>query len=274
MKNGVVSEEQVIATVIQTYVETALLAITAFDFLLCFSDEITFIWTPPPKLSTFIYIVVRYLPAAKIIFIIIIEDKDKMPPQILSFHCTTIYHFVEFLGVISRAGIMGTCTLFARTYAFYNSSLKYPLMLLAMLSVIAVILGFVRGPLVSVVRLAAEALGIGIVMYHGHSYLKIDAQFLGTQPLSSFIVKSVNYHPQPHLVNPYLTGILNALPLPIPALLISRFLLDLRRIETEKSHLSETTLSFASSRFEESVCCNPITHIRDVLKNLLALPDI
>lgn len=51
-------------------------AISLFDLLLCFSDEITYIWSSPRKLSTIlIYTVVRYFPMAKVIFVLLVTGR-------------------------------------------------------------------------------------------------------------------------------------------------------------------------------------------------------
>ncbi|KAF8573860.1 hypothetical protein K439DRAFT_916087 [Ramaria rubella] len=56
---------------VHAYLEVALLALYIYDYTLCLSQEVQFMWLAKFRLSTPLYFVTRYLPVAKLLFSVI-----------------------------------------------------------------------------------------------------------------------------------------------------------------------------------------------------------
>jgi len=220
-------------------------------------------WLGRLRMSTALYFVTRYFPVAKLLFSVAVRSSN--PP-----HCTAIYRSVEFLGVIARSGII--VTLIARTYAICSQN-QAILVGLGIIGSGAVVLGFVEvfqtscipasqtfhtnavwGIIVSSTRLALEATVILLTFFRTRSAFRLldprAMDLFAKESLSVFVLRSgVLYFIATFFLEllailfnsaapKWLNGVTNALPLPIPAILISRFLLELRGMV---AHTTRTT---------------------------------
>jgi len=107
--------------------------------------------------------------------------------------------------------------------------------------------GFKGGVTISGSRLVLEGTVIGLLIYKSHSDFQLQnaVDALSRRTLASFILRTgvlyfiatfclevlaILFDIKTSVTPLWLNGVTNALPLPIPAILISRFLLDLRRL--------------------------------------------
>ncbi|KAF8526968.1 hypothetical protein BU17DRAFT_82466 [Hysterangium stoloniferum] len=71
---------QHIASFIHASLEAALMALYLYDYLLCLSQEIELIWFGKFRLASVLYFSVRYLPVAKILFVLMAHYENLPQP--------------------------------------------------------------------------------------------------------------------------------------------------------------------------------------------------
>ncbi|KAF8526967.1 hypothetical protein BU17DRAFT_61940 [Hysterangium stoloniferum] len=181
-----------------------------------------------------------------------------------TFHsCTVLYWLVEILGVIGRAGIIAT--LIARTYALCNRN-KIVLVGLGSLGIGVVALSFIEvlhtsctaapqlyktsaqcglnGLLYFIAALGLEFLAI---IFNLNSLIPVFVTSYQIYSVAGTLTYIYLHHFQKRLVPTLSNNITGTLTLPIPAILISRFLLELRRVgnNTRTPYITTATISFA-----------------------------
>jgi len=242
-----------------SYIETAALCLFLYDYLLTLPREVELVWHEKPRLSTALYITMRYFPAAQLIF--------ELSASSTAPHCDLIYRFVNSLALLGRAGIIVTLTM--QTYAICNRNrvMPYGVGLLGMATVGLSFYGVtqqtctsaVERPIVSrlsfvssAIRLGFETSVIGLIIFRTFGSFKVQRgqKAFGAPHLSVYILRNGTLYFVTvfvlelmailfnSVVPNWLHGLPNSLPLPISAILISRFLSNLRNMN---AHPNGTT---------------------------------
>jgi len=242
------------------YVELAMLTVFLYDYLLTLSREVEVIWPRMCTISTAVYFTTKYLPYANIIYAIVATPLT---------HCNSLVRFVLALSIISRIGI--TVTLAARTYALCRQH-QIITSVLALLGLATIILDFWLLPpdscatslkwilVNAITRLVFEAAVIGLTLFQtlrSSPRLTRLKTFEGNG-LTSFILRNgLIYFISVFLME--LAGIIitslaldqflgaaGSFPQPVAAILIARFILDLRYINSHPNEITTKSLSLTS----------------------------
>jgi len=250
-----------------SYVGTAVLCLFLYDFLLTFSKEVETIWRSKIRPSTVLYFIMRYLPLAQVVLY------GTVMPNVPD--CARLSIIVNCLGLVARLGI--AFSLVARTYAICAQS-RVILVVFALLGISGTILDgsqfstdlcanisptktYLLQLLDTSLRLVFEAAVIIISIIKTWGFLSLQSglgAFQGRTVTGLLLSNGIMYFSTvfmlelmdillPVVAPASLANVGAPLSLPIPAILMGRFILELRDITTASRQRSDmlTTIHFA-----------------------------
>jgi len=245
--------------------KTAVLTIFLYDYLLTLPREVEVMWPRIDRLSTILYLSIRYLPVGGLIFGISASPETS--------NCNALVHFVGCLTLLARIGIAVTLT--ARTYAI-SSSNRIVLLGLGSLVLIIIIVDSFQVALDTcliisykwilinaVVRVVFEAAVVGITVFQTLRAYKLPRGLAALKGnglinfilrngivyfLSVFLLELSSIMVYSFALNQFI-GATGSFPLPVSAILISRFLLDLQHLSLHPDGTTAISDPFTSFHF-------------------------
>jgi len=255
----------------------AVLTLFLYDYLLTLPREVEVMWPRLHHLSTVLYYMIRVLPVGGLISGLTLSSATP--------HCDVVVRAVGCLTILARVGIAVTLT--ARTYAIWSRN-RTILLVLGSLGMATVLVdGFqvavdtcatisFKWVLINAgVRLAFEASVVGLTVHETLRAYRLPRglEALRGNNLTSFVLRNgIIYFVCVFMLelssllvysldlNQFI-GAAGSFPLPVAAILISRFLLDLRHLNvhpdgtTEKS-IPPTSFRFASQNIHSALIDN------------------
>lgn len=138
---------------LQFRIQWASIAFVYYDYILTFPDELQYMWKQRFRVSTLLYIMCRYAIIGNVLFLLGIS-------QLLGTSCNSVYQLVGALSVLGRTAIVITFT--ARTYAVYGRS-KWILASLGTIALMVMILAWWHVPGLACVGASKNAMAGGVL---------------------------------------------------------------------------------------------------------------
>jgi len=249
------------------------IAVLVYDYALLIGEEVELMWSTKFRLSTLLYFIIRYPVIARLLFYVFHTDGE--------YQCTQILRFGDALSVLSNAA--ANIVLVARTYAI--SGKNKPILVItgflgtSVIGLNCFLVGMskcdlpVDPPSLIIANVASsfgrilfDLIVVVVTIFHTIRMARVQRQLNRRHTLAGLILQSGSVYfctvlmvalgsiLSAFFMPAALKGMLAFADIPAGAILISRFLIDLRRCMNEPTTGTGTTLHDTSlSTFRAAV---------------------